>query len=139
MSIRLSESEYNKLINKTTKKSSKSKYHNKIIVEDGIRFDSKTEYERYKELKLFERANLISNLRYHDKSDKIILLDDPLIEYEPDFCYDENGQHIIEDVKGYQTKEFKLKKKMIIAKIKSGQLDAVFIITKKENGTFIKL
>ena len=42
----------------------KSKYHNKKVIIDGIKFDSKKEANRYQELKLMQRAGKIkSNIR----------------------------------------------------------------------------
>lgn len=40
----------------------KNKYSNKITLVDGIKFDSKAEAKRYKELKLMEQAGLIKSL-----------------------------------------------------------------------------
>ena len=39
-----------------------NKYHNKKVVVDGKKFDSKKEAERYQALKMLENANIISNL-----------------------------------------------------------------------------
>lgn len=140
MGVRLSDRELKKIlkdnINIKTKKSKKNKYHNTRLVIDGIRYDSKKEYERHCELILLEKAGEISELRFHDKKDIIILQDKPLITYEPDFCYKENDNFIIEDLKGYQTKEFKLKKKMIIHKIINNELLAKLRLTKYESGEF---
>ncbi|MBQ2175640.1 MAG: DUF1064 domain-containing protein, partial [Alphaproteobacteria bacterium] len=41
----------------------KRKYNNKKIIVDGIKFDSKKEALRYKELKMLEKAGIISNLQ----------------------------------------------------------------------------
>lgn len=40
-----------------------SKYRNKKIVVDNIKFDSNLEATRYRQLKLLQRAKQISNLR----------------------------------------------------------------------------
>lgn len=135
MAIKMSEKEFNKLINKT--QSSTNKFHNQRINIDNIWFDSKKEYERYCYLKILEKNKDISNLRFHDKKDNIVLIDDPKVIYIPDFCYIEKDIQIVEDFKGVQTKEFKLKKKIIISKIKKGELNISFRITKYENGNFI--
>lgn len=141
MGIRLSEKQFEALLEKRNSKNiqdeKESKYHNKKIVVDGVRYDSKKEYQRHCFLMLREKAKEISNLRFHDKKDTIILQENPKIKYEPDFCYTENGVEIIEDLKGYQTKEFKLKKKMIIGKINSGEINAVLRLTKYVKGNFI--
>lgn len=136
MSVRMTEKEFNKLINKDTKKENhNSKFHNKKVTVDGVTYDSTKEYERHCYLKILEKAGDISNLRFH--KDSIILIDDPLVKYLPDFCYIENGKKIVEDFKGMQTKEFILKKKIIISMIKKGLLDITFRIVKYENGNFI--
>lgn len=131
--VRMTESEFEKLSGNKSAKN--NKYRNKKIKQDGMTFDSIGERDRYEYLKILEKSKEISNLTFHKEN--IILIDDPLVKYIPDFCYDENGKHIVEDFKGVQTKEFILKKKMIISMIKKGQLDIVFRITKKENGYHI--
>lgn len=115
---------------------SKSKYHNIKFAIDGVRYDSKTEYDRHIELLQMEKEGKISNLRFHDKNDTIVLQEKPKISYKPDFCYIQNGEHIIEDVKGFQTDVFKLKKKLIMGQIIRGELNARFILTFKVDGVF---
>ena len=44
----------------------KSKYGNKKYEVDGIKFDSKREANRYRELKVFEKAKLIKDLKLLD-------------------------------------------------------------------------
>lgn len=94
-----------------------SKYRNKKIVVDNIKFDSNLEATRYKELKLLERAGTITDLELQPR----FLLQDSFkkngrtfrkIEYVADFKYIENGKTIVEDVKGMQTDVFKLKHKI---------------------------
>lgn len=136
MSIRMTEKEFNNLIgNKNCNKP--NKFHNKKIKVDGVVYDSTKEYERHCYLQLLEKSKDICNLRFHDKKDQITLIDDPVVRYIPDFCYDEDGKHIVEDFKGVQTKEFILKKKMIISMIKKGIIDITFRIVKYDNGNFI--
>lgn len=94
-----------------------NKYRNKkVIVEDYV-FDSIAESQRYKELKLLERAGKIKKLKLQPR----FLLQDSFrkngktyrkIEYVADFQYIENGKTIVEDVKGIQTDVFKLKHKI---------------------------
>ena len=107
-----------------------AKYRNKKT--NG--FDSKREYERYQELKLMERVGLIHGLKrqvhfeltpqvrepdtYGPKGGrrkgKVIL---ERSEYIADFTYTtQNGEFIVEDVKGYRTAEYILKKKFLYAK-----------------------
>lgn len=94
-----------------------NKYRNKKVIVDGEEFDSKKEGNRYKELRLLERAGEISNLELKPR----FLLQDSFkkngrtfrkIEYVADFKYIENGKTIVEDVKGMQTDVFKLKHKI---------------------------
>ena len=94
-----------------------NKYRNKKAQIDIYVFDSVRESQRYKELKLLERAGEISNLELQPR----FLLQDSFkkngrtfrkIEYVADFKYIENGKTIVEDVKGIQTDVFKLKHKI---------------------------
>ena len=94
-----------------------NKYRNKKVIVDEKEFDSKREGNRYKELKLLERAREIKNLELQPR----FLLQDSFkkngrtfrkIEYVADFKYIENGKTIVEDVKGMQTDVFKLKHKI---------------------------
>ena len=94
-----------------------NKYRNKKAQIDMYVFDSVRESQRYKELKLLERAGEISNLELQPR----FLLQDSFkkngktfrkIEYVADFMYLENGKTIVEDVKGLQTDVFKLKHKI---------------------------
>ena len=94
-----------------------NKYKNKKVIIDGIKFDSQKEGARYKELRLLERAGKIKDLvlqpRFilqpsYKKTEKTIRA----ITYKADFAYYENNKYIVEDVKGFITKEFRLKEKM---------------------------
>lgn len=94
-----------------------NKYRNKKVIVDEKKFDSKREGNRYKELKLLERAEKIKDLELQPR----FLLQDSFkkngrtfrkIEYVADFKYIENGKTIVEDVKGIQTDVFKLKHKI---------------------------
>lgn len=120
------------------KKKGRSKYGNHRIEVDGIKYDSKLEYERHQQLKMFELAGIISGLRFHDKQDIVVLGENPRITYEPDFFYiDEDGQATIEDTKGTNTKEFVVKKKIVLNMMNRGELELRFKIVKKQKGTFV--
>ena len=137
MGLRLSEKELKKILknNSDVKINKKqNKYHNEKMIVDGVRYDSKKEYQRHKELILLEKANKIKNLRFHDKQDTVILQKDPLITYIPDFCYEEDGILIIEDLKGFQTKEYKLNQKMLISKLKKKEIIGKLRLTKYTYG-----
>ncbi|MFH1739139.1 MAG: DUF1064 domain-containing protein [bacterium] len=85
------------------------KYGACATVIDGIRFASKREAERYAELKLLERMNIIQDLFIQPRFRM-----PPGFAYVADFQYtDANGQSIVEDVKGVETPVFKLKRKCL--------------------------
>lgn len=93
------------------------KYNNKKVTIDNITFDSIGESRRYQELKLLERAGEISDLQLQPKFElqptfKKNGKTHRAITYTADFQYVENGQTVIEDFKGFETKDFKMRKKM---------------------------
>lgn len=103
----------------------KSKYGNKKTTYKGIKFDSKGECERYKELKLLENIGKIEELKTQVKfklqpSYKIGNKTIRAITYVADFTYysikKKNGiefrDFIVEDFKGYKTQVYRIKKKM---------------------------
>ncbi len=111
-----------------------SKYRNKKIVIDNIKFDSNLEATRYKELKLLQRAKQISNLRLQvpfvlQESFKKNGKTYQAIKYIADFVYEENGQTIVEDTKGMKTETFKIKQKLFEYKYPDLNLK---IITREE-------
>lgn len=96
-----------------------SKYYNQKITVDGITFDSRKEYRRYRELCLMERAGEIDNLERQvkfeliptqKKNGKVV---ERVCSYVADFVYNENGEQVVEDAKGVRTKEYKIKRKMM--------------------------
>lgn len=111
-----------------------SKYHSVKCTVDGIKFDSRREARRYKELSLMERAGAISELR---RQVKFVLvpaqyetierygengkrlkdthkLAEREISYVADFVYIEGNSTVIEDSKGVKTKEYILKRKLML-------------------------
>lgn len=97
-----------------------NKYFNKKVIVDGIKFDSKKEANRYNELKLLKRAGSIRDLELqpvfvlqpaytNNKNEKV-----RAITYKADFIYFDThlDRYIVEDVKGYKTDVYKLKKKL---------------------------
>ena len=72
---------------------------------DGIKFDSKAEAEYYFELKLRERAGQIKILEIQPA----VYMTDARILYRADFLIEEDGKRVYIDVKGMQTRDFKLK------------------------------
>ena len=107
---------------KAKKGESKNKYKNKKIEVDGIIFDSKKEAKRYTELKILEKAGKIRDLKLQPKFELIPTLriegykTMPITVYKADFEYmeQETGKFIVEDVKGFKTDVYKLKKKMFL-------------------------
>ena len=96
------------------------KYHNKKVVRDGEKYDSRKEYLRHCELKYLEKGGYISDLR---RQVKYVLIpsqkeNGKCIErecsYYADFTYYKDGELIAEDAKGMETKEFKIKKKLML-------------------------
>lgn len=99
-----------------------NKYHNKKIIIDGHKFDSKKEANYYNQLKLLQRAGLIRDLELQktfilQPSFKLNNITRRQIVYKADFTYfsnEDNKIHVI-DVKGSKniiTEEFKIKKKL---------------------------
>ena len=112
-----------------------NKYHNKKVTSyDGIQHDSKKEARRWCELKLLQKAGKISELqrqvefelipaqyetyeRFSKKGEK--LADGTrTVErkccYIADFVYTENGQRVVEDTKGVKTKDYIIKRKLML-------------------------
>lgn len=93
-----------------------SKYGNiKMVTTDGIRHDSIKEANRWCELNLLLRAGLIHDLRRQVKYELLPKQEgERAVYYVADFVYVENGETVVEDVKGMRTKEYLLKKKMML-------------------------
>lgn len=96
-----------------------NKYHNTKVIYNGIKFDSKKEMQRYKELVLLKNEGIISSLELQKKFElqpsykrngKTIRS----ISYIADFYYYDNvkRQYVVEDTKGVKTEVYKLKKKL---------------------------
>ena len=106
--------------------SSRSKYKNQPVTVDNIRFPSGKEATRYKELSLLQKAGKIENLRLQvpyelipaqyaevDGKKKCI---ERAVKYIADFVYydKETGQWVVEDSKGMRTKEYIIKRKLLL-------------------------
>ncbi|SHE73155.1 Protein of unknown function [Cnuella takakiae] len=96
------------------KEQRKSKYGAKKVVIDGITFDSTKEGGRYLELKMLERAGLVTELELQVPYEL-----NPggthSLKYIADFRYRDGmtGQLVVEDCKGYKTKEYIKKRKLM--------------------------
>lgn len=114
----------------------RSKYGNQKTVVNGIEFDSRKEAQRYQELRLLERAGRISNLRlqvkyvliptqraasfelYKSGPQKGMRKPGKVLEnecaYIADFVYTKGGETVVEDAKGVRTKEYIIKRKLML-------------------------
>lgn len=112
------------------------KYGNKKYTVDGITFDSIREAHRYQELKLMQKAGIIQNLRLQVKfiliptqreestefikkgrnkgKPKLGKVLENECSYIADFVYLENGILIVEDAKGMRTKDYIIKRKLML-------------------------
>ena len=93
-----------------------SKYRAKKTTVDGIRFDSIREAERYISLRHLLKQGEIKDLRLQVPY-PIEVNGIKVCVYKSDFTYFDvtAGREIIEDVKGYRTKIFILKQKLMRA------------------------
>lgn len=101
-----------------------SKYKARKTVVDGISFDSRKEANKYCELKLLKQAGVIADFElqpefelqpgYQDREGKWVR---PIV-YRADFKVTyPDGREVVIDVKpskDFQTKEYRLKKKMLL-------------------------
>lgn len=111
----------------------RSKYHSRKITIEGITFDSQKEANRWKELKLMEKAGEITELKRQVKFKLIPTIREPVCEmssqgvfkkgrllerecsYIADFVYKNRlGFQVVEDVKGYRTEAYIIKRKLML-------------------------
>ena len=97
-----------------------NKYHNKKVIYNGIKFDSKKERARFITLKQLEKMGIIESLELQKK----FLLQEGYtnaegkkrrpVYYIADFYYYDyiDNKWVVEDVKGVRTDVYKLKKKL---------------------------
>lgn len=114
-----------------------SKYKNTKYTYLGIKFDSLKECRRYTELRMLEQAGKIKDLELqkayelipaqYEETDEIytkgahkgehkkVLLERAIV-YRADFVYFdcETGQQVVEDTKGMRTKEYVIKRKLLL-------------------------
>lgn len=97
-----------------------TKYHSRKITKDGMTFDSVKEYRRFCELSLLERAGTIADLKRQVKFELIPSqrVDGKVVErpcnYVADFVYREGGKTVVEDTKGFRTKDYIIKRKLML-------------------------
>ena len=93
-----------------------SKYRNIPVTVDGIRFDSTKEGLRYRDLKMLQHVGKIENLEMQPEYIFPIEYDSGRhIRYKADFRYIDcdTGKTVVEDVKGFKTKVYRIKKAMM--------------------------
>lgn len=97
-----------------------NKYHNRKIVREGETYDSVKEYRRAKELELLEKSGVIKDLKRQVRFEIIPSQrgdDGKVVEravtYVADFVYFEDGKLVVEDTKGYRTKDYIIKRKLM--------------------------
>lgn len=111
-----------------------NKYQSIKTCVNGIEFDSRKEARRYQELLLLERAGVIRDLKMqvkyvlipaqyetyerYGKNGQRLKDGQRLLEkecaYIADFVYKENGKEIVEDTKGVKTKDYIIKRKLML-------------------------
>lgn len=108
-----------------------NKYRSKKITRDGMTFDSLKEYRRYQELLLLQRAGAITDLDRQVEFELIPAQREPdtvgvrggvkkgktielAVKYVADFVYKENGKKVVEDTKGFKTKDYIIKRKLML-------------------------
>lgn len=110
------------LFKPASKKPKVNKYQAQKCVYNGLQFDSHKELRRYLELRLLERSGQITGLQRQVKFELIPAQKDEsgkcverAVSYVADFVYqDENGKTIVEDTKGVRTKEYVIKRKLLL-------------------------
>ena len=116
-----------------------TKYKAKKTIFNGIEFDSRKECRRYQELLLLQRAGVIQNLRLQEKfllipsqfetidtgevykvgdkkgqpKTKEVCIEKPVM-YVADFVYTQGEKLVVEDTKGFKTKDYILKRKLML-------------------------
>lgn len=90
------------------------KYGNKKTEYNHIIYDSKKEAKRAFELDMLERAGEISGVQ-RQVTYKLEVNGILVCKYKADFTYCQNGKLIVEDVKGFKTATYRLKKKLLLA------------------------
>lgn len=113
------------------KQRSGAKYGSRKVTVDGILFDSKREAHRYLVLKAMEESGEIAGLQLQRKYVLIPAQRGPStftktgkerpgeviereVAYVADFVYEKGGETIVEDAKGVRTKDYVIKRKLML-------------------------
>ena len=94
-----------------------SKFDAVQTFEHGWRFDSKAEARRYGDLLMLGRAGKLDNLELQP-SFPLVVNGIRVGTYRADFAYRDlvgGGELVVEDVKGFRTPVYKLKKRLVEA------------------------
>ena len=113
-----------------------AKYKNKHCVVNGIAFDSYAEGRRYAYLTMLQKSGRISNLRTQVQYELIPAqrakstdvykrgprkgepkpgyIIENAVKYIADFVYVQDGKTVVEDVKGKRTKDYIIKRKLML-------------------------
>jgi|TARA_R100000306_G_C4301804_1_gene105492 Fe2+ or Zn2+ uptake regulation protein len=92
----------------------KNKYSNRRTTFDGINFHSVKEENRYRVLKLLVEQGIICDLELQPRY-PMVINDIKVTTYVADFRYTQDGKTVVEDTKGFKTREYTLKKKLMLA------------------------
>lgn len=131
MTVRWSEDELQEYLKRTHQqdqrkqvKRVKNKYGNTQLVVDGIKRDSLAESNRFEELMFLQKSGYIKDLQYQVPFELIPRQqgenrNERPIKYIADFVYDEkqpdgSWKHIVEDKKGHKTKDYIIKRKLML-------------------------
>ena len=113
-----------------------NKYGNEECIAFGEAFDSRREARRYGELLILQKAGRISELRRqvsfellpvqrapstqvykkgpHKGEPKPGYVIEQAVKYIADFVYEQNGVTVVEDAKGKRTKDYIIKRKLML-------------------------
>ena len=98
----------------------RSKYHSRKVTKDGETFDSVKEYRRWCELKLLEKAGKINGLERQKQFELIpsqrfgSKVVERACNYIADFTYWQDNRFVVEDTKGFKTKDYIIKRKLML-------------------------
>ena len=106
-------------------------FHTKHVAFEGIDFDSQMEVDRYRILREAQKKGLICGLelqkvfiliprqmepvevKMKTKTKVVDQFREHPVTYKADFVYFKDGKEVVEDVKGYTTEDYILKRKMM--------------------------
>ena len=110
------------LFKPTSEEPKANKYQAQKCTYNGLQFDSHKELRRYLELRLLERSGQINGLKRQVKFELIPPQKNEkgrcierAVTYIADFVYkDRQGNTVVEDTKGMRTKEYIIKRKLML-------------------------